>query len=337
MLSIKGVEKTIDGRAILRGVDLEVAQGEILCLLGPSGCGKSTLLRLIAGLDHPTAGDIWLDGRSIVTTLTHQRGFGLMFQDFALFPHLDVGSNIAFGLRMRGDPRPSIAVRVREMLALVGLPGIERREVTTLSGGERQRVALARTLAPAPRLILLDEPMGALDVGLRDRLLADVRALINAVGVTAIYVTHDQQEAYAIADRIALMNVGRIEQIDTPTRLYRFPRTVFAARFLGLTNILPVKRWDGAIAHTALGALQADAPGEAPFVLLHPDGLHAARDGFITATIQRAIYEGRDTRIEADSSGVRLAFGLPAADPPTIGQEIRLTIDPAAILPLEKS
>jgi ABC-type Fe3+/spermidine/putrescine transport system ATPase subunit len=178
MLSVRGVTRAFDGVPVLRGVDLDIAAGDIVCLLGPSGCGKTTLLRIIAGLERPDLGDVLLEGQSIVNIPVHERGFGLMFQDFALFPHMSAADNVRFGLRMRAIPKPEQARRVHEALALVGLVGFEDRDVTQLSGGEQQRVALARSLAPNPRLLMLDEPMGSLDAALRGRLVVEVREII---------------------------------------------------------------------------------------------------------------------------------------------------------------
>ena len=202
MLDIINVTRAFDGQAVLRGINLPVDQGEIVCLLGPSGCGKTTMLRIVAGLEHADGGDVRINGNSIMATPVHQRDFGLMFQDFALFPHMNVAENVGFGLRMR--PVADDQQRVDEVIRLVGLAGFEQRDVGELSGGERQRVALARSLAPRPRLLMLDEPLGSLDAALRTRLVVELRQIIKQIGLTAIYVTHDQEEAFAIADRIAI-------------------------------------------------------------------------------------------------------------------------------------
>jgi ABC-type Fe3+/spermidine/putrescine transport system ATPase subunit len=242
LLEAREIVKAYVAQPVLRGVSFGVAAGEIVCLLGPSGCGKSTLLRVIAGLEREYTGTVCFDHQPIDRVPPHQRGFGFMFQDFALLPHRTVGQNIAFGLRMQGMSRPAIASRVADMLDLVGLPGYDGRTIFELSGGERQRVALARSLAPQPRLLLLDEPLGALDRTLRERLTDELRTIIKRVGLTSIYVTHDQVEAFAVADRILLMDQGRIIQTGTPLEVYRRPASVFAARFLGLTNLLPARR-----------------------------------------------------------------------------------------------
>ena len=217
----------------LHDISLDVTAGEVVGVLGSSGSGKTTLLRVIAGLHVASEGSVILDGVDITTTPTHLRGVGLMFQEHALFPHLTVSDNVAFGLRMAKVPNPDRSIRAAEVLELVGLAGFGERDVASLSGGERQRVALARTLAPSPRLLLLDEPMGSLDRILRDRLVSELRELIVDLGLTALYVTHDRSEAFALADRIAVLDEGAVVQIDTPAVLDACPTTEHVARLLG--------------------------------------------------------------------------------------------------------
>ncbi len=237
MLRVEGVSVRFGATEALAGVTLDVAEGEVVAVLGPSGSGKSTLLRVVAGLQRPDAGRLLLGGRDLASVPPHRRGIGLVFQDHALFQHRDVFGNVAFGLRMRDDSSEEVDARVRELLALVGLEGFERRSVATLSGGEQQRVALARALAPAPRVLLLDEPLGSLDRRLRDRLLDDLAMLFEALSVTALYVTHDQAEAFALGDRVAVMRAGRIVQEGTPDELWAHPADEDVARFLGLANV----------------------------------------------------------------------------------------------------
>ncbi len=217
-------------------VDLAVAPGEVVALLGPSGCGKSSLLAAIAGL-VPHAGQVRMDGEDVSRRRTDQRDLGLMFQDGALFPHLDVGANVAFGLRMRGWPAAGRRDRVAEVLDLVGLAGLQDRRVDALSGGQAQRVALARAIAPQPRLLLLDEPLSSLDRRLRDRLLAELPDVFAAVDAAVVHVTHDQDEALAVADRVAVMDAGRIVRIDPPAQLWDDPGTAFVAGFLGWHDV----------------------------------------------------------------------------------------------------
>ncbi|EGE38491.1 hypothetical protein HMPREF0059_01350 [Actinomyces viscosus C505] len=256
-LSVRGLAVTYGGLRAVDGVDLEVAAGEVVALLGASGSGKSSLLRAVAGLEDVAAGEVAWDGRSMVRVPVHRRGFGLMFQDGQLFEHRDVGSNIAYGLT--GLPRAQRSERVREMLELVGLPGFERRRVTTLSGGQAQRVALARALAPAPRLLLLDEPLSALDRALREQLATDVRTILRRGGTTALYVTHDQDEAMTVADRVGVMEAGCLLRLDTPQRLWADPASSKVARFLGFDVV-----GDLALAPGALRVVEAveGEPGE---------------------------------------------------------------------------
>lgn len=219
----------------LRGVTLAVDEGETIAILGASGSGKTSLLRAVIGLLPVASGRILLDGMDITDLPTHRRGMGLMFQDYALFPHLPVGDNVAFGLRMEKVPAAERVERVGELLELVGLEGFAERDVNSLSGGERQRVALARTLAPSPRVLLLDEPVGSIDRVLRDRLLPELSELISRFGLTALYVTHDRDEAFALADRVGVMDDGKLVQIDSPGSLMAAPASEQVARLLGLS------------------------------------------------------------------------------------------------------
>ncbi len=233
-LSLRDVGFSVDGSELVTGISFDVTQGATTAILGPSGCGKTTLLRLIAGIENPGASTILLSGHDLAGTPTHKRGIGLMFQDFALFPHMDVAGNVAFGLRHAGVPKRERGARVAAILALVGLDGYESRSVENLSGGERQRVALARTLAPNPSVLMLDEPLGSLDRVLRERLLVELREILGRLAVPTIFVTHDQGEAFAIADHVVVMNEGRIVLTGTPQGIFEDPRTEFVARFLGL-------------------------------------------------------------------------------------------------------
>ena len=280
-LSVRGLAVTYGDLRAVDGVDLEVAAGEVVALLGASGSGKSSLLRAVAGLEDVAAGEVAWDGRSMVRVPVHKRGFGLMFQDGQLFEHRDVGSNIAYGLT--DLPRAQRGERVREMLELVGLPGFERRRVTTLSGGQAQRVALARALAPAPRLLLLDEPLSALDRALREQLATDVRTILRRGGTTALYVTHDQDEAMTVADRVGVMEAGRLLRLDTPQRLWADPASSKVARFLGFDVV-----GDLALAPGALRVVEA-AAGEPR----EPDGPAQTATPATPATLPATVLASR--------------------------------------------
>ncbi|MFF3064799.1 ABC transporter ATP-binding protein [Oerskovia sp. NPDC057915] len=247
------------GTTAVRGVSLDLAPGEVLALLGPSGCGKSSLLRAVAGLEPVADGSVAWDGHDLAGVPVHRRGFGLMFQEGQLFPHRDVAGNVAFGLRMAGVKRPAAAGRVAELLDLVGLAGYAQRPVATLSGGERQRVALARALAPEPQLLLLDEPLSALDRGLRDRLAGDLRAALVATGTTALFVTHDHDEAFTVADRVAVMDAGRLLQVAAPEDLWRAPASRRVAEFLGYQAFVPVGAVPAEPSERAMGGVLADS------------------------------------------------------------------------------
>ncbi|MEM9998787.1 MAG: ABC transporter ATP-binding protein [Bacteroidota bacterium] len=279
LLSVNRLTKRFvpDGAPVVDALAFDVEPGELFALLGPSGCGKTTALRLIAGFERPSAGTIRLGNTPLVDAATgafvppEKRGIGLVFQDYALFPHLDVTANVGFGLR--GWSKPDRAERVREVLKLVGLTGMEGRAPHQLSGGQQQRVALARALAPRPHLLLLDEPFSNLDALLRAEMRRDVRAWLQREGVTAILVTHDQEEAMTFADRMAVMQGGRIEQVGTPEAVYHRPRTLFVAQFLGQTNLL-LTHADGAETDSVLGHLTLHREAEGTvLVALRPEHL----------------------------------------------------------------
>jgi len=328
-------------------ISFAMDEGEILCLLGPSGCGKTTLLRIIAGLEIPDSGQVLFEGRDIRDVPVHQRNFGLMFQDQALFPHKNVFENIAFGLRMQRLPKGEIRERVAEVVNLVGMLGFEKRDVNELSGGEQQRVALARSLAPRPRLLMLDEPLASLDRTLRERLMNELRTILKGAGVTAIYVTHDQQEAFAIADRVVIMDRGRKVQEGRPEEVYQRPATEFVARFLGLTNLLR-----GTIAsvderqveiETGIGRLEMGnleigdwVLGMEATVLIRPEaailpdqGCPPGADNVIEGTLVERSFRGDHYRLlVCHAGGLEMAFivEVMATDLPQPGEGIRLTL-----------
>ncbi|WP_413451833.1 ABC transporter ATP-binding protein [Georgenia phoenicis] len=277
-LEARGVVVTYPGGpTAVDGVDLDVPAGEVLALLGPSGCGKSSLLRAVAGLEPLAAGRLRWDGQDLEGIPVHRRGFGLMFQDGQLFPHRDVAGNVGYGLGAL--PRADREHRVAELLELVGLAGYGARPVTTLSGGEQQRVALARSLAPRPRLLLLDEPLSSLDRSLREHLAGELRDIIHAAGTTAVYVTHDQDEAFTVATRIAVMARGHVLQADTPERLWRAPAGEEVARFLGYGPVVDAVAVDGGV-RGPLGTVATPNAGSGPVRLaLGPRALVPDDDG----------------------------------------------------------
>jgi iron(III) transport system ATP-binding protein len=314
-LRLAGIRKSFGDFVALNDIDLDIAAGEFVCFLGPSGCGKTTLLRIIAGLEQHSAGRIERDGSDISALPPADRDYGIVFQSYALFPNLSVADNIAYGLVNRRRPRGEIAARVTELLAKVGLPGSEARFPTQLSGGQQQRVALARALATAPGLLLLDEPLSALDALVRVRLRQELAALQRELGVTTIMVTHDQEEAMSVADRIVVMNQGTIEQVGTATQIYRQPATLFVADFVGRVNSLPATRdADGALklgdwpvpaaALAAAGderstAVRQSDPGRAQ-VVLRPEDLRllAWLGADETPTLDQEAFEATISKIE---------------------------------------
>lgn len=258
-LQIRTVGKQFGEFTALRDIDLSIRKGEFVCFLGPSGCGKTTLLRIVAGLEVQTTGEIWQGGRNISRLPPAQRDYGIVFQSYALFPNLTVADNVAYGLVNRRQPAAEIRKRVSELVALVGLPGSENKYPGQLSGGQQQRIALARALATSPGLLLLDEPLSALDAIVRVHLRQEIKALQQQLGVTTIMVTHDQEEALSVADRIVVMNHGVIEQVGTPLEVYREPATPFVAAFVGKVNVLPARVVAGEL---HLGVLRLPASGD---------------------------------------------------------------------------
>jgi thiamine transport system ATP-binding protein len=312
MLRVEDVTVRFGDAAALDGVSLDLEEGEVIGVLGPSGSGKSTLLRVIAGLQQPDQGRVLLEGRDLAAVPPHRRGIGMVFQDHALFDHLDVWGNVAFGLRMRGNAPAAIEARVQELLGLVGLSGLERRSVATLSGGEEQRVALARALAPKPRVLLLDEPLGSLDRRLRDRLLDDLETLFAELNVTALYVTHDHAEAFALGDRVAVVRDGRIVQLGTPDEVWARPADGDVARFLGQS----VR--DGAAIRPESVAVRVATGGQVG------DGI-----------VESAVRAGPTVRLVLRlDDGSRLAAAMTAVEHPSPGDRVVVNIDRDGVVAL---
>ncbi len=341
MLELRKISKRFEQHAALSEVSFKVKRGEIVAILGPSGSGKSTLLSIVGGLESADAGKVLWAGKDLVNMPAHLRGFGLMFQDYALFPHRDVTGNVAFGLEMAKVSKEKIQSRVREALALVGLSGFEKREISSLSGGEQQRVALARALAPAPRLLMLDEPFGSLDRALRTRLLNELADILHAAGQTALYVTHDQEEAYAIADRVALLDAGRLVQFGRPADIYRKPASAFVARFLGLDNLFSatlLKKGQRRILRSPLGELPAPATklsGDL-LMLLRPDRVQIGR-GKVTlkGKLLSQKFSGAFQQAEIEIGGVPIKLEFPSSVTlPRKGQPIQISFDPKEAIQL---
>ena len=312
MLRVEALEVRYGDTVALDGIDLVVEDGEVVSVLGPSGSGKSTLLRTVAGLEPPVRGRVVWDGDDLTIVPPHRRQLGLMFQDHTLFPHRDVLGNVAFGLRMHGVPAAQADARAGELLTLVGLAGYEHRRVAELSGGEQQRVALARAIAPAPRLLMLDEPLGSLDRALRERLMVELRDLFTRLGLTSLYVTHDHDEAFALADRVAVMHDGRIEQLGSPVEVWEHPANEFVARFLGynVTDALGVGR-----------------------VAVRPDSLRIDSEGPIAGVVTARTFRRDHFLLEvkvADAPSLEVA--VTGDRIPATGDPVRLAADPAAIV-----
>ena len=305
----------------VENASLEVSSGELVVILGPSGCGKSTMLRVTAGLQAPDSGRVLIDGTDASALLPHQRNIGLMFQQHTLFPHYDVAGNVEFGLRMAGLESAQRARRVSELLVLVGLAGFDTRDVATLSGGEAQRVALARSLAPNPALLLLDEPFGSLDRGLRDRLADELTGVLSEAGTTAIHVTHDHDEAFSLADRLVVMDRGRILRVAPPGEVWADPRTVAVAEFMGHSNIVT--------RGSQLEVIRRDA------ATIVADGELAVGEQVIEGTVIASRFRGDYHNLSVATALGKLRFRVDEAL--TAGDGVRLRIDPSRVARLRRS
>ncbi|MFG2951074.1 ABC transporter ATP-binding protein [Streptomyces adustus] len=338
LLSLAGATVRFGGRAVLDAVDLDVAEHRIVCVLGPSGSGKSTLLRAVAGLHPLDGGRVVLDGRDQTGVPAHRREVGLMFQDHQLFPQRDVGGNVAFGLRMRGASRAEQDARVGELLDLVGLPGAARRAVAALSGGEQQRVALARALAPRPRLLMLDEPLGQLDRSLRERLVVELRQLFGRLGTTVLAVTHDQGEAFALADRVVVMRDGRIAQSGTPLEVWQRPADAFVARFLGFDNVVEATV-AGEAADTPWGKVVVGegAPQGTRMLLVRPAGVRLVPvDEGLPCTVTARAFKGTHVTVHLqprDAPRLEAACALRTA--PETGETVGVRFDSSDVVVLD--
>ena len=326
MLQVEGVRFSYGTVEALTGVDLVVEADERVALLGPSGSGKTTLLRVIAGLLSPQEGRVRWEEQDLAKVPAHKRRFGLVFQDFALFPHLDVGRNVAFGLRMQESTQVEIDRGVARALERVDLAGFERRRISELSGGQAQRVARARTLAPDPRLLLLDEPLGSLDPALRRDLAADLALTLDAAGIPAVVVTHDITDAFILGDRLALLDEGRVIRSGTPDRVWAAPGTERAARLLGLTSILDVTVDRSGV---ALGR----GEGRQARAVVRPEAVRLSPDGGIPGTVRSTVFRGPGYELQVEVPGGTLRVHHPQAVP--AGAEIRVEVPPEAFTLLD--
>jgi ABC-type Fe3+/spermidine/putrescine transport system ATPase subunit len=344
-LSIQGITKSFGRTTVLRDISLRIDSGDFFFILGASGCGKSTLLRILAGLEQPDSGTILADGENILAVPAHQRGIGMVFQQYALWPHMTVAENIRFGLEVQGSPKLEREKRVEEALALVRMSDLGRRYPHEISGGQQQRVALARALAVRPRVILLDEPLSNLDARLREEIRQELQELHRSLKVTMIYVTHDQEDALTLATKIALLRSGTVEQVGTPSELYQTPRTRYVAEFLGSANILPcrVLSRSGATAEIALPSAPTerftahDPAGTergSSYLCLRPELLvvGSTRDAYapsVPATVRHIAYKGSHIDIECETStGERLlsrSLSAPQREPRALGESVYLS------------
>jgi thiamine transport system ATP-binding protein len=337
LLELERATVRFGGRAVLDAVDLAVAEHEVVCVLGPSGSGKSTLLRAVAGLQPLDLGRVLLDGRDQAGVPAHRREVGLMFQDHQLFPQRDVGGNVGFGLRMHGMPKEQQGGRVAELLDLVGLPGAARRAVSALSGGEQQRVALARALAPRPRLLMLDEPLGQLDRSLRERLVVELRELFGRLGTTVLAVTHDQGEAFALADRVVVMRDGRIAQSGTPLEVWQRPADAFVARFLGFDNVVEATVADG-VAVTPWGKVPVPdgSPQGVRMLLVRPAGVRlTGADEGLRCVVAARTFRGTHVAVRLQPEGgpwVEAACALREA--PGVGDVVGVVFEAGEVVVL---
>lgn len=343
MLEINNIEKTYEGKPLLKKVSFTIDQDETVCLLGTSGSGKSTLLRIIAGLEEAEGGQVFWNGENLAEIPAHKRNFGLMFQDYALFPHKNVSENIAFGLRMKNRPKDEIERHVKKALETINMVDFGDRKVTELSGGEQQRVALARALAPEPRLLMLDEPLGALDRTLREQLSRELRRILRDTKVPAIYVTHDQEEAYSIADRLLLLHDGKILQSGKPHEIYQHPKNIWVAEFFGLGNLIEgkVKERSPLTVETPLGMVQASCEGEPPQIgdktslLFRPN--QACRDdnecaNKFSGEVIDQLFQGDDYHVMLKINEAIPLFNIRLKNPVHIGESLTIAYHSKDIL-----
>jgi putative spermidine/putrescine transport system ATP-binding protein len=346
-LRVEGLKKSFGANTVVHDVSFGFGRGEFISLLGPSGCGKTTILRMIAGFEAPTAGSIQIDGQEIAHLKPNQRKLGMVFQAYALFPNLNVADNIAFGLKIAGMPREERDKRVVEMLHMIGLVGKEKRYPYELSGGQQQRVALARAIAPRPRMLLLDEPLSALDAKIRISLREQIRAIQLELGITTVFVTHDQEEALSISDRVVVMNAGHIEQLGTPFEIYNKPTTRFVATFVGTLNTLEGTILDKAAKSVDIDGQKIRVPhlgestvnGSPISVTLRPEamsiGARTTSDTTLTGTVSEVHFLGSVIRIKVSlgKNSISLdTFNDQHTPPPQRGEQVTVSLNAEDIL-----
>jgi len=349
-IEIEALRKSFGALTVVEGFDLSVARGEFVSFLGPSGCGKTTTLRMVAGFETPSSGAIRIDGRDVTHARPNQRNIGMVFQAYALFPNMTIAQNVGFGMKVAKRPDAEIRDRVAEMLALIKLPDIGARYPYQLSGGQQQRVALARALAVKPQVLLLDEPLSALDAKIRVSLREEIREIQRELGITAIYVTHDQEEALSISDRIVVMSHGRIEQVGTPFEIYNYPRTRFVASFVGTLNVMTAQVVDAASGRlsidgqevSAAGDLSGLSAGDLRSVALRPEAVsledRSAGRNRLNGTVEEVSFLGSVVRIRVrfDDNVLSLdTFNKPSMPPPERGQPVTVSFAPETLLVLD--
>ena len=343
LLEVSDVYRSFGDVVALDGVSLAIDENEFFAILGPSGCGKTTLLRILAGFEHPDGGEIRLDGLDLLGLPPHRRPVNLMFQSYALFPHMSVERNVAYGLERENLPKGEVRQRVREVLATVGLTDLATRRPKQLSGGQRQRVALARAIVKRPKMLLLDEPLSALDKKVRAEMQRELKRLQHEVGITFAVVTHDQEEAMSMADRIAVLHQGQVQQVDAPITLYRNPATVFVADFIGASNLLQGTRTEGGVSVDRLGVLPGTGawgrpPEGSPAVLLvRPENLRLTDEGPLTGVVTDLQFYGGTSTLAVDvgHGGSPILATVAGTPPVRPGDQISLTWTPgdAVVLP----
>lgn len=336
LLEAREVAKSFGQRPVLKGISLEVARGEFLTLLGESGSGKTTLLRLIAGFEQPTAGEIWMNGERLDRLPPYRRRVNTVFQHYALFPHLSVRDNVAYGLRVKGAPASEIGGRVDEALRMVKMTEYASTRPSRLSGGQQQRIALARALINRPELLLLDEPLSALDANLRKQMQSELKALQREVGITFLFVTHDQEEAMALSDRIALLRDGTLEQIASPREIYVHPATAYTAQFIGQTNLLRGQVQDQSAVCGSVQFSPVSAPDGPATFSLRPEAIRCADrqpstngQARFKAIVRQQIYAGATEMLEVDCGSQMLRVRRPAGEPLTGEQEFSFSVQDA--------